>query len=172
MFIDLITIAYGITNAPKPPAEGEPKAGAEDGCEKEPKPGDAPKAGAVAAAAAPKIEPPDAEVLAVVEPPNMEPPEAPKPPEAVCCVGEPKILPPSAGLVAAAAAPNIEPAVFADAVEPKGLAALPPPPNMEPAAVEPPNPVDEPPPKILPPVAAGDLVAAAVAPNKPVPKTD
>lgn len=70
---------------PAPPALGEPKAGAFDVCENEPKPDEAvadPKAGAEVVFPPPNIEPPDAELFAAFPaPPNIDPPEgAPKGP--------------------------------------------------------------------------------------------
>lgn len=82
---------------PPPPPAGEPNGAAVLGWEKPPKPV-VPvvelKAGAVAAAAAPNIDPPDAAVLFAEEPPKIEPAEAPKPPEVGgCVVDDPNILP-------------------------------------------------------------------------------
>ena len=95
--------------------------------------------------------------------PNIEPPLA-----ADCCVGEPNKFPPlSGGLVVAAAAAKIEPEEFAAVLAANGLVDVEPPPKIEPP-VELPKPVEDAPPNILPPEAAGGLVFAAAAANKPV----
>lgn len=95
--------------------------------------------------------------------PNIEPPLV-----ADCCVGEPNKQPPvSGGLVVAAAAAKIEPEVFAVALAANGLVDVEPPPNIEPP-VELLKLLQDPPPNILPPEAAGGLVFAAAAANRPV----